>query len=248
MNTTSNPAGSIATTTDSTKLVSLLALATSAVALPQTGNADIIYTDMTTSPVVVGYAGVDSFLFSLPGTAVFGFQRQEFETYTQPYSVFTINYRTVLAGDRGGASPSGVRGVAGGFASPQGFNASWSQGGVGTFYNVAVGTASSGGRTPLNGYDHLYLAWTFRDSTQDAFRYGWVEVSLSIGNITANPGSGPNVTIWGYAYDNTGAKPTMGQLPVPEPSSGALLAVGALMLGSRGVRKWRHNRETVSQS
>src|SRR6186713_2789562 len=133
MNTTSSSTGTVTISADSTKLVSLLALATSAVALPQTGKADIIYTDMNSSPVVVGYAGVDSFLFSLPGNAVFGFQRQEFNTYTQPYSVQTINYRTVLAGDRGGVSPSGVRGVAGGFASPQGFNATWSQGGVATF-------------------------------------------------------------------------------------------------------------------
>ncbi len=58
--------------------------------------------------------------------------------------------------------------------------------------------------------------------------------------------TGPNVTIWGYAYDNTGAKPTMGQLPVPEPSSGALLVMGAMALGARGLRKWRQKRLPVN--
>ena len=58
--------------------------------------------------------------------------------------------------------------------------------------------------------------------------------------------TGPNVTIWGYAYDNTGAQLTMGS--VPEPGSAAVLAVGALMLGARGLRNWRHHRETAGKS
>src|SRR5688572_9832188 len=53
MNTLPKPAGTIANQTDTTKLVSLLALATGAVVMPQTGQADIIYTDMNSSPVTV---------------------------------------------------------------------------------------------------------------------------------------------------------------------------------------------------
>lgn len=253
MTTTPAPTASVSSSSDSTKLVSLLALATGAVAMPQTGNADIIYTDMNSSPVVVGYGGVDSFLFNnLPGTVQFGFQRQQsFVTSTTSIfnSTFTITYRTVLVGQRGGTAVAGVRGLTNpnGFAAPLAPGASWNNG-LATFYNVAVGTASNYGHRPAFGYDHNYLAWVFADSSQgNALRYGWVEISLSINNVTGG-GSGPNVTIWGYAWDNTGAKPDMGDMPVPEPSSGALLVFGAMALGSRGLRNWRRNRDTVSKS
>jgi hypothetical protein len=90
---------------------------------------------------------------------------------------------------------------------------------------------------PANDYGPQYLAWFFKDSTQaDALRYGWAEISLSVGTFAAG---GPTVTIWGYAYDDTGLKPTMGQQVVPEPASGALLVMGAMALGARGLRKWR---------
>ncbi|MGC3960530.1 MAG: PEP-CTERM sorting domain-containing protein [Verrucomicrobiota bacterium] len=110
--------------------------------------------------------------------------------------------------------------------------------------NVAAGIAKDiGGNTPSASYDHQYLAWVFQDDTIGSVnRYGWVEVSLSVANYP----TGPNVTIWGYAYDDTGAKPTMGQLNVPEPTSGALLALGAMALGSRGLRKWRQVRQPVN--
>jgi hypothetical protein len=235
---------------DSAKLVSLLAMATGAVAMPQVGNADIIYTDLNSGPKVVGYGGDDSFLFSLPGSAQVGFARRQSFTTGQTAtfsSTFTITYRTVLAGDRGGGL-GGIRGAANGFAAPLAPGASWNAGGVNTFYNVAVGTASNTGHRPTFGYDHNYLAWVFSDSSQgNALRYGWVEISLSINNVNGG-GSGPNVTIWGYAWDNTGAKPGMGDMPVPEPSSAALLVFGAMAWGARGLRDWRRNRDTVSKS
>jgi hypothetical protein len=235
---------------ETTRLVSLLTLAAGAVSLPQSGQADIIYTDLDSSPVVVGYgAGVDSFLFNLPGTASFGFQRMEDSTSTY-FGASTIYYRTVLAGDQGGGAAGGIRADANGFVAPVPFGASWSQGGVGTMgapYNAAVGVVNDiGGRLPASGYEHQYLAWVFSDSTQaGAPRYGWVEISLALYGYNAG---GPNVTIFGYAYDNTGAKPTMGQPPVPEPTSGALLVMGAMALGARGLRKWRQQREAASQA
>ncbi|MGC3960529.1 MAG: hypothetical protein QM813_22140 [Verrucomicrobiota bacterium] len=95
--------------TDTTKLASLLALAAGAVALPQSGHADIIYTDRTSTPVTVGYSGVDQFLFTLPGTANFGFARNQ-GTFTTTFWVgLTINYRIVIAGDLGGGDAWGNR-------------------------------------------------------------------------------------------------------------------------------------------
>lgn len=136
-----------------------------------------------------------------------------------------------------------MRGNAGG-AVPVDLGASWSAGGSALFVNAAVGWASELGQSPASGYDHKYLAWYFEDAGNP--RYGWAEVSLSIALV--NPGSGANLTIWGYAYDNTGAKPTMGQMPVPEPTSGALLVMGAMALGARGLRQWRQKREAARQS
>jgi hypothetical protein len=242
---TSNPTGPAVTPTDNTKLISLLTLAAGAVALPQTGQADIIYTDMTSSPTQVGWATTDQFLFTLPGNALFGFQRQETSTSTA-YGASTIYYRTVLAGDLGGGSPAGIRAnSSNGLAVAMPFGATWSQGGDAIFYNAAVGVVNDlGGRLPAAGYDHQYLAWVFSDSTQSGdMRYGWVEISLALYSYA---GGGPEVTIWGYAYDNTGAKPTMGA--VPEPTSGALLVMGAMALGARGLRKWRQQREAASQT
>lgn len=229
--------------TDTTKLASLLALAAGAVALPQSSHADIIYTDRTSSPVTVGYSGVDQFLFTLPGTANFGFARAQ-DSFTTTLGGLTVNYRVVIAGDLGGGAAGGIGRDANFYAVPMPFGATWSQVGVGLAVNVAAGIARDiGGNTPTTGYDNQYLAWVFQDdSIGGVSRYGWVEVSLSMANYP----TGPNVTIWGYAYDDTGAKPTMGQLNVPEPSSGALLVMGAMALGARGLRKWRQTRLPVN--
>jgi hypothetical protein len=232
--------------TETQKLVSLLALAAGATAMPQATQADIIYTDLNSEPKMVGWAFEPSYFFQLPGTALMGFERQAFQTFTTLASV-TINYRTVLAGDRGPGAVVGIRANAGGFVAPLPQGATWSQGGVFTAVNAYVAFASdSGGMSPNAGYERQYLAWMFEDSTQgNQLRYGWAEISLEVAGYNAG---GPKVTIWGYAYDDTGVKPTMGQTPVPEPTSGALMVIGAMALGARGVRKWRQNRQPATQA
>jgi hypothetical protein len=228
----------------STKLLSLLALASGAAAMPQNALADIIYTDLNLNPTTVGFGpGSVSFLFDLPGDATFGFLRTQGLTYTSPGSL-TVNYRTVIVGDLTGAAPAGVRADVNLFVAPQDLGAAWSQGGVGTALNAAVGVVNDLAQgNPASGYERKYLAWYFVDTTAggNQERYGWAEISLSM--LSYNAG-GPQVTIWGYAYDTTGAKPTMGA--VPEPSSGALFALGAMALGARGLRKWRQNRPPVN--
>lgn len=244
---TTTPAPPTTSSADSTKLVSLLALATGAVALPQTGQADIIYTDMNSSPVVVGYGGVASFEFLLPGTTQLGLQRQS-HTSSVLTATFPVTFRTVVAGDFGGGAAAGVRGAANGFAAVGALGATWNQG-ANSWNFVTVGQAQQYGHTPASGYDHQYLAWMFHDASQagSPVRYGWADVSLSIGNVnTGLPGSGPNVTIWGYAYDDTGAKPNLGI--VPEPTSLSLLVLGAMAFGARGLRAWRRDRDVVRAS
>jgi hypothetical protein len=215
---------------DSAKLMSLLALAAGATAMPQTGKADLVYTNLT-SPVVIGTGTpIDSFTFALPGTAQMGFHFEAHHTGT----TLAYNYFRTIKGPGTGALAGLAQ--AGGFVIPKDKGAAWSAPG-GLFYNVFVGSASALSCTPTNGYAQKYLAFGFSDTTQGgASRYGWVEVSLGITTTTPTSG-GPELTILSYAYDNSGGKPALGV--VPEPGSASLLAMGALVLGARGVRSWR---------
>ena len=231
---------------NTTKLASLLTLAAGAVAIPQTSNADIIFTDLSSNPQSVGYTSPNAvFAFDLPGSAQFGFFRYQYSTQTTSFSI--INFRSVIAGRLGAGANGGFQAVPGGLVAHLPFGAAWDQGNPVLAVNT-VAWASTYGRSPFGGYDHEYMAWQFVDDSASgggATRYGWVEVSLSVGFYPV----GPNVTIWGYAWDNTGAKPYMGQTaPVPEPSSAAFLVFGAMALGARGLRNWRQNRETIRNS
>src|SRR5690348_4090308 len=77
-NSDASPVAMNASHDSSSKLVSLLALAAGAVAMPQSGNADIIVTDLGTNFVTVGPNGNASFLIdNLPGTARLGFEAHE---------------------------------------------------------------------------------------------------------------------------------------------------------------------------
>jgi hypothetical protein len=244
MNTPFESAAPITRQPDATKLAALLGLAAGAVALPQAGQADIIYTDLSSNPGIVNYNSPD-FLFSVPGTSQIGFFGVQ-RTVTTTLASTLIRYRSVLAGMPNTlGAPAGVGG-AGSFVQHLPFGATWDQPPA-IFYNAPVAFASDSlGQTPNAGYNNRYLAWVFRDSTQgNALRYGWAEYSLNVAGYFAG---GPTVTVLRYAYDDAGSKPTMGQLPVPEPTSGALFALGAMALGARGLRQWRQNRQPVKQA
>jgi len=85
--TTSTVAADIESKRDSSKLVSLLALAAGAVAMPQTSNADIIFTDVSTSGTnIVGLNSSFSFrINNLPGVA-----RIAFGVFTQQTLIGTL--------------------------------------------------------------------------------------------------------------------------------------------------------------
>jgi hypothetical protein len=217
---------------DSSKLVSLLALAAGALAMPQSSHADVIVTDLGTNFVTVGPHGSPSFLIdNLPGTA-----RLDFEAHTS----LVRSSRVVSAAQKAGYVRLKTNNAS--FVVPAAAGATWNQIAGATTVNGLAGKVDPAGHFP-NSFVHLYLPFKFKDSTQvgSPVLYGWIDVSLS------NPDdkSGPDLTIFSYAYDNTGATVPMGAIPEPAPTS--LLALGALTLGAKGVRAWRKNRKADFQ-
>jgi hypothetical protein len=101
----------------------------------------------------------------------------------------------------------------------------------GVYHNHAYFTGSG---------DPFYLAagqnfvgFRFVDGAQTD--YGWA-------NITLNPSSNPaitSITIHNWAYDNTGAAITVGQVPEPAQSAAGL---GLLALGAAGVSAYKRRR------
>ena len=240
---------------DSAKLVSLLALAAGAAAMPQSADAGIVFTDLSFSPVTVGYSGIAQYNLVLPGTAQFGFMRQHANS-PPTSSGRAFYYRSVVAGKLGGAASVkvNVTATAGSFIAAHAKGDPWngqsarSGALVGTARQYLLfGTPQGSSHTPDTYSGHKYLAFAFSDTTHGgALRFGWAEIYLT--NSDLGIGTGPNVTIYGYAYDDTGAYITAGDTTVPEPSSTAFLAVGALILGSKGLRAWRRNEVSTTKS
>jgi hypothetical protein len=226
---------SVLSSDDSSKLISLLALAAGALAMPQTSKADVVFTDLGANFVTVGPSGTNSFLIdNLPGTA-----RIAFESHAT-----ASGGRLVSAAQKSGYVRFKTHSS---FVVMAGQNATWNQ--IGTqvqavvSQNGNVGLVNNAGHFP-NSFVHLYLAFKFRDSTQVTpnDRYGWIDLSLS------NPGGGvgPDVTIFSYAFETTGATLAMGAIPEPAPVT--LLALGALTLGATGLRSWRRKRAQANAS
>lgn len=222
---------------DSAKLLSLLALASGAVAMPQTSNADIIFVDLSANPPHVGPLSGSSYVIdTLPGNARLGFHTSH----------------------RGGTSSmSSQRLVKGGqdagYVRVKTAVSLFFMVNAGQVWNAGVGNTSVygfAGTNKYNGhrpgsYNDMFMLFEFKDSTQPGspMRFGWVELSLA--NSGNNNLGQPDLTIEGYAWDTTGTTLASGQ--VPEPSATALLALGALTLGAKGLRSWRKNRPAAAK-
>jgi len=218
---------------DSSKLISVLALAAGALAMPQTSNADIIFTDLGTNGVTVTGVTNSSFLIdNLPGTARLGLQGG---TLTDPTK--GVIHR-VLASQRAGYVRLRTESA---FVVLAGPGMTWGTSNANRSQFGTIAQAYQAGHQP-ESFGHKYMLFRFKDSTQvgSPLRYGWVDLSLF--NAT---GGQPIVTVFGYAYDNTGAKIPTGS--VPEPAPIALLTLGALTLGAKGLRAWRRDRAASSR-
>jgi hypothetical protein len=212
--------------------MSLLALAAGAAAIPASVQADIIFTDLSGSPQTVGATASPLFVLdNLPGAARLGF-------IAKAKSTAVTSVRWVTAGQQAGYVRLKTNAS---FAIPNAAGVRWDQVAGNSAASGTVGKANYSGHTP-GSFDHKYVIFKFQDTSQpgNPLRYGWVDVSLS--NPANN--SGPDVTIFGYAYDNTGAFIVTGA--VPEPAPVALAALGALVLGAKGLRQWRQKRPAQS--
>jgi hypothetical protein len=224
------------------KLVSLLALATGAVAMPQGAEADIIYQNLGAG-VHVGFGATSAdryFFVGLPGNLQFGPTAHISNKYVT--ASFSKRYKIInLARGNKGTTATANAWIQTSLGNPKllAKGAAWNAAPGSLATNVAsIASSSSHGRFPA-GYTAKYVAWMFSGTaTGNAPRYGWLELSLS--NTGGN--GQPDAVLLGYAWDNSGAKVAMGDTQAPEPSSAALLAFGALAFGARGVRKWRRNR------
>jgi hypothetical protein len=219
---------------DSAKLLSLLALAGGAIAMPQTTNADIVFVDLSANPAHVGPLTGSSYIINtLPGNAQLGFHTAHIGNNS------TTSIRLVLG--RQDAGYVRIKTAASYFLMLN-KDQVWNPG-IGKTTSLGFGGRNSYdrvGATP-GSYNDKYLLFEFRDSTQPGspMRYGWVELSLA---NTPGDDAHPDIAIEGYAWDTTGGTIATGQ--VPEPSAAALLALGALTLGAKGLRSWRKNRPT----
>lgn len=101
-------------------------------------------------------------------------------------------------------------------------------------------------------FSHEFALFAFGPASAPG--YGWVDLSFSITDAfgpSCGPGPrcgdtnhlGPELTIWGYAYDDSGNALGAGSLTsMPEPDTFAATGLAALALGAAGMRRWRRKR------
>ena len=224
-------------TGDHSRLMALLAMATGALAMPQASNADIIFTDLSGNPISVFGTNNSTFLIdTLPGTVRIGFSGH---TLVSP--PMTLATHAIKASQKGGYVRFRTSHA---FLALAGPGLNWNQ--IGTVLSSTgfAATAKLNMHSP-DSFDHMYMLFRFKDSTQvgSPLLYGWADLGLSNAN-----GAIPELKIFGYAYDDTGALIQTGASVVPEPGPIALLALGALTLGAQGLRTWRRNRVPADQT
>jgi hypothetical protein len=201
--------------------------------MPQTGKADVIYTDLHSNPQNVGFGtgvATNYAITNLPGAEI-GFKTATAKTVMGNARLITVSQQAGYARFK----------TLSHIALPTSAGKVWHLIQPRNSNNIGrIAEVTYNGHYP-GSYSHLYLPFEFKDSTQagSPLRFGWMEVSL---NNPTNAGT-PVFTLFGYAWDNTGFELPMGATTnTPEPSSVSMMVLGALTLGAAGVRNWRRKK------
>jgi hypothetical protein len=236
------------------KLLSLLALSTGVLALPQTGEGAIIDSGVINAKVGFSSGFNASFTLDVPGTHDLQLVRHSSSagTFLSVTLTHRVDFKALDAYAAIRAYSVGSRL----FAKRANAGATWN--GVGTqiksgglmdkrFTHFSSYSPVAGGVYLPASFTDKYVAFRFQDSTAgNATRYGWALLSMDVEpfSFPANLGTGPDVTLERWAFDTTGAKIPMGA--IPEPTSAAMVVFGALALGATGVRRWRAGKKAQS--
>ena len=209
--------------------VALFLGAAAAFAAAPSAHADVIYTNLTATPLGIAnsidgiYLNVVTGVSGSTGAAVAGWD----------LSAYNNNAGLTFYG---AASPSGIIATGtpgtGAVATALSFGALISSSGQFNQFQTKGFEFQTGGMN--------YLGFRFLNESTGAQNYGWLLINSS-------PGAGLNVgfpaSILGYAYENTGASILAGQTsatPVPEPATYALF--GLAFAGAAGLSAWRRRR------
>lgn len=104
-----------------------------------------------------------------------------------------------------------------------------------SIFSASSGSGGAGSTIAYQGTGTETLGFRFYNEATAAIDYGYATIKT-----TAT--SGFPATVLSYSYENTGAAITV----VPEPTTTALLGLGALALGASGVRRWRQAGQAVA--
>jgi len=209
-------------------------VAAAGVSLLACQSADAGTIDVFTPNANIGFAAGDvaDFKFNLASLTPDGL-----ELHRSPGTVRSLFFE----GTTTASSNSHVKFRANGGVSPAAYGKKFSQVGASTASPALfLAVVSAGGFTGGADFSQEYLAFYFKDASSQK-HYGWIYGTLT------GAYSNLNFNVISYAYDTTpNEQITMGQTQVssstPEPSTAALGAMAALILGAAGVRKWNEAR------
>lgn len=207
----------------------MCAAALAGMAAAPAANAVVVTTFATTSVAIP--ANVDgvylNFLTGATGSAAFA--GWDFNPYLQN-AVFTLFWNNTAPSVSGGVATA----VTGGAYTSLAAGA--------TVSVDSIFSASSGGGGPAATINfqtagtHV-LGMRFYNEATSAINYGYV-------TIDNGPSAGFPATITGWVYENSGAAITVSA--VPEPTTTAMLSLGALALGAVNLRRIRRQRRDAA--
>jgi hypothetical protein len=232
------------------KIASLTALGAGAL-IAGTGRADASTIYSGPINVDVGVSGLSKFTTNLHGSNTAGFSNTmlTFARLSNTPLATKLNIRSIRAVGRQtsavqfASTGSRLRLFQSGATFSNGVTAKNNVLIGGRYWGTTVNGVPKGSVFGLGSFGPEFALFKFKAPSGQT-EYGWVLLSLSVTQGPGpNPALGPDLTIYGYAWDNTGALlPAGAGSGVPEPGTMGLTGLGALALGAAGLRRWRKSR------